>query len=82
MLIACLQQIERRVIDLRNNSASLVDQWRAYHLLQGRRIEIDTYNGRVQGVCLDIDDDGALLLETADGIRRFLGGIITSFDVR
>ena len=59
-----------------------MDQWRAYHLLQGRQLEIDTYNGPLQGTCLDIDQDGALLLETADGVRRCLGGVITRFERR
>jgi BirA family biotin operon repressor/biotin-[acetyl-CoA-carboxylase] ligase len=80
LLIACLQQLERRLDELRRKSTDLVDQWRAYHLLQGRTLEIDAYDRRLRGTCVGIDDDGALLLETPTGLQRCLGGVITAFE--
>lgn len=80
LLIACLQQVEHRLEQLPNASESLVDQWRAYHLLHGRSITIDAYGQQFIGTCLDIDDDGALLIETPTGVQRCVGGTITHFD--
>jgi BirA family biotin operon repressor/biotin-[acetyl-CoA-carboxylase] ligase len=82
LLIACLQQLEQRLDALRRQSANLVDQWRAYHMLQGRSLEIDTYDGRLNGVCVGIDDDGALVVSTPSGVQRCLGGVITAFERR
>lgn len=80
LLIACLRQFERRWEQLRRDSVTLVDQWRAYHVLQDRRVEIDTYDATLRGTCRGIDRDGALLVETPTGIRRCLGGIVAAFD--
>ncbi len=82
LLVHCLNQLEARMQSLRTQPSSIADQWRAYHLLQGRRLELDTYREIRRGVCLGIDDDGALLLQTASGVERCLGGVIRSFERR
>jgi BirA family biotin operon repressor/biotin-[acetyl-CoA-carboxylase] ligase len=79
LLIACLHQFERRWEHLRAESVNLVDHWRAYHVLQNRPVQIDTYNGIVRGTCRGIDRDGALLVETPTGIHRCLGGVVAAF---
>jgi len=82
VLIACLQQLARHIDLFRQPTASLADQWRAYHLLQGMEIELEVYSKTVTGTCVGIDDDGALLLETEEGTSRFLGGVIQRFESR
>lgn len=79
VLIGCLQSLEQRLKSFRDGSTSLADQWRTYHLLQDMEIEIEVCSRKVSGICTGIDDDGALLLETARGTERFLGGVITQF---
>ena len=76
VLIACLRQFERRWDQLRRQAVDLVDQWRAYHILQDQPVAVDTYNSLVQGVCRGIDRHGALLVETGDGLQRLLGGTV------
>jgi BirA family biotin operon repressor/biotin-[acetyl-CoA-carboxylase] ligase len=82
LLIACLREFERRWEQLRGQSVDLVDQWRAYHILQDRTVEVDTYDGLVRGTCLGIDRDGALRVETPAGIQRCLGGVVVDFQRR
>lgn len=80
VLILCLQHLETRLEQLATHPRELLDQWRAYHLLSGQQIEVDTYGRTIQGTCLDLDEDGALLIETRSGIERCLGGVIRSFE--
>jgi BirA family biotin operon repressor/biotin-[acetyl-CoA-carboxylase] ligase len=65
------------LIESDGQRTELVDDWRSLCLLTGKRIELDVYGERVQGCCEGIDAEGGLRLRTADGIRRFLGGIVT-----
>jgi BirA family biotin operon repressor/biotin-[acetyl-CoA-carboxylase] ligase len=44
--------------------------WRAGDFLRGRTIRLDEATGAVSGTALGIDPDGALLIETAAGVRR------------
>ncbi|MDG2381774.1 MAG: biotin--[acetyl-CoA-carboxylase] ligase [Pirellulaceae bacterium] len=79
VLIGCLQSLEQRLKSFHDCSTSLAEQWRTYHLLQDMDVEIEVCSRKVSGICAGIDDDGALLLETPNGIERFLGGVITQF---
>lgn len=79
VLIGCLQSLERQLTSYQDPTRSLADQWRAYHLLQGMHVELEVYSRKVAGLCTGIDDDGALVLETEDGVERFLGGVVTQY---
>jgi len=48
--------------------------WIAYCDLAGREIEVDFHQKKLRGICRGIDEDGALLLETPQGIERVLAG--------
>ncbi len=53
-------------------------QWRAECALLGRPVQVITVQGAVEGVALDVDEDGALLLCLADGQTvRFLEGDVS-----
>lgn len=80
VLIHCLQQMEMRLQNLRAARRELADQWQAYHILQGRRVELVDGNRQWTGICHGIDDHGALLLQTADGFQHCPGGVVTKFD--
>lgn len=58
--------------------APLQARWQQYHVWQGRRVDIlGDCAGKISGTCLGADRDGALLLSTPEGIRRFLSGEIS-----
>jgi BirA family transcriptional regulator, biotin operon repressor / biotin---[acetyl-CoA-carboxylase] ligase len=46
------------------------DEWRSGDYLRGRAVRLDEAAGAVTGTALGIDGDGALLIETAGGVRR------------
>lgn len=80
VLIECLQQIDRRIQSIRQGDSTLLNQWRAYCLLTGKKVTIDNYDKVVTGICHGIDEDGALLLLTGDEMRRLMGGVVKRFE--
>lgn len=58
--------------------AALRDEWQARHAWQGRPVRI-LRDGRLemQGLCCGADSDGALLLQTANGLARCLSGEVS-----
>lgn len=53
---------------------AFADEWRALDLVTGRAVELHQHAGVVRGTASGVDDDGALLLRTAAGIRRYVSG--------
>lgn len=57
--------------------AAVRPAWERYSALTGRRVTVVDAGTREEGVVRGIDSDGALLLETAGGIRRIVAGDVT-----
>jgi BirA family biotin operon repressor/biotin-[acetyl-CoA-carboxylase] ligase len=55
-------------------------RWLSHAAHLGRRIAVRDGDGAVEGVFRDIDGDGRLLLDTADGVRRFAAGDVFPLD--
>lgn len=73
-----LQHMEDLYLDvLKNGFAGLLDQWRRYSITLGQEINVLGLQENFAGVARDIDDDGALLVETDGGIRRVLAGDVS-----
>lgn len=72
-LLTELAQVFDRFAD--GGFAALREQWQARHAWQDRPVRV-LRDGRVeqQGICRGADVDGALLVQTADGIERCLSG--------
>lgn len=62
----------------RDGFAPLRSEWQARHAWQERPVRL-LEEGHVlaEGTCLGADDEGALLLETATGVQRFLAGDVS-----
>lgn len=75
-LAALLAALGARMAELRQGGMrTTVAAWRARALGMGGEVEVDTPSGRLRGRAVDVDEDGALLLETAGGaVRRLLAG--------
>jgi BirA family biotin operon repressor/biotin-[acetyl-CoA-carboxylase] ligase len=54
-----------------------VEEWRAADALRGRQIDVHTPDGVARGVARGIDLHGALMVETLQGVRRFVSGEVT-----
>lgn len=68
----------RRVLEafdeLRADPETIVPAWRSAATTLGRQVEVATSAGAVAGTAVDIDDTGALVVETAAGRRRVVEG--------
>lgn len=56
---------------------SLVESWNRFDVYRGRAVALLLGKERIEGVHRGIDATGALLLETADGLRTFHGGEVS-----
>lgn len=58
--------------------SALRDDWLARHAHQGLQISLTNETGLcLQGLCLGVDHDGALLVRTADGVQRVVSGEVS-----
>ena len=62
---------------LREGFAPVLDEWRKYTITLGRLVNVIGVNETFYGTAVDIDSDGALLIETDDGIKRVLAGDVS-----
>ncbi len=60
-----LDRFERRMATF--SRREVIAEWKARTLTLGRQVTIATVNNTYQGLAVDIDEDGGLILETADG---------------
>lgn len=63
-----LDRFETRIADLRRDV--VIDQWRRLSTTLGRCVTIQTLTETVSGIALDVEENGALIIETAPGERR------------
>jgi BirA family biotin operon repressor/biotin-[acetyl-CoA-carboxylase] ligase len=62
----------------RDGLAPLREEWRAYHVHEGRPVVLKRPDGSIErGVAEGIADDGALLLRTSSGVQRFHSGDVS-----
>ena len=54
-----------------------VEEWRAADALHGRQVDVHTIDGVARGMARGIDLHGALVVETPQGVRRFVSGDVT-----
>ena len=78
VLVAVLDQIGERLTQLAVRDARLADCWKELCVLRGGRLEVAVGPRSIEGNCLGIDNDGALLVETPAGVERIFGGIVRS----
>lgn len=57
--------------------APFMKKWQQYDLTLGRELEISTAKGAVTGKGLGVNEQGALLLQSADGVLTFHGGEVS-----
>jgi BirA family biotin operon repressor/biotin-[acetyl-CoA-carboxylase] ligase len=62
-----------------NGFSAIKSEWQQRHAWQGQRVRIllEQAESAQGGICLGVDDDGALLLETSAGIERIFSGDVS-----
>ena len=66
----------------RAGAAAFLDEWQQADALCGSPVTVHTFDGERHGIARGIDADGALRVETAAGIERFVSGEVTLRAVR
>jgi BirA family biotin operon repressor/biotin-[acetyl-CoA-carboxylase] ligase len=66
-----LQELERwYLVFIKEGSPAILEAWRSRAHIEGRRVNVTSFGERLAGVAIDVDSDGALILETEDGKQR------------
>ena len=81
VLIGLLNKLKERLDWIGVRDQELRDRWRKRCLLTNRRVQVDTDNSQLVGLCQGIDDEGALLLDTKEGRKQCFAGSITLLEV-
>ena len=72
LIAAILNEMEQALDDMQ--SRELYEEWRSRSLTLGKRVRISSPEGDLMGQVLDLDQDGALILEQGGDKRRILAG--------
>lgn len=81
VLLALLERIEacwRKLAE--QGFGGLIEDWRTRGYLTGRTVRLSSGPQTITGRCTGIDDDGALLLQTENELRRCHAGTIVSVE--
>ncbi|VBB06414.1 transcriptional repressor c-terminal [Lucifera butyrica] len=78
LLTAILQQLESLYTGvLANGFASVLGEWRSHSITLGQNVEVLGGTGNFTGIAVDIDNDGALLIQTGSGVEKVLAGDVS-----
>mgnify|MGYP001814611498 CR=1 FL=1 len=56
-------------------SESVIDKWKIHNATLGRAVTVQTHNGTIQGIALDVDSNGELLVKQKDGrLKKIIYG--------
>jgi BirA family transcriptional regulator, biotin operon repressor / biotin---[acetyl-CoA-carboxylase] ligase len=74
LLSACLRGL---IAFEREGLKPFIEEWRAADALRGRPVAVSAADGTARGLARGVDVHGALLLETPQGVKRFIAGDVT-----
>ena len=70
-LQSLLQELEKwYTIFMKEGSAFILKAWRDRAHVKGRRVKVTSFGETLVGMAIDVDSDGALILETTGGKRK------------
>lgn len=70
-LVAVLSRFEEQGL------TALIPEWRQYDLYDGKRVLLQMGTRQIEGIHRGVEASGALLLETAEGVRAYHGGEVS-----
>lgn len=62
---------------LKNGFRSVLNEWKVYSITLGQVVNVIGIDRTFSGLARDIDEDGALLVETENGVERVLAGDVS-----
>lgn len=79
ILIDLLNRLDDRTAQFSRQPRLALAEANRQHVLTGRTVTVSIGEDRVTGVCIGIDEDGQLTLQTDAGIRRCASGVVSSW---
>ncbi len=79
VLTRVLTRLEKNLAAMGSGDDELQRRWRERCLLTDRHIRLELGTRTIEGTCAGIDDEGALVVKTEDGVERCFGGVVTHF---
>jgi BirA family biotin operon repressor/biotin-[acetyl-CoA-carboxylase] ligase len=79
VLIAILKRLDFRISQLTSQPRMALSDANRFHLLTGRSLCVQQGEERISGDCLGIDEDGQLVLQCENGVRRCASGIVAQW---
>jgi len=76
VLARVLIAIESRIAQLRTHGTQLKYDWQRLNLLVGQTVLVESNGRRMEGECLEIAQDGALVVDSVFGQQRFYSGTV------
>ena len=70
LALALLEGVAELPVQLQRDPENVLRRWRAHAFMLGRRVRV----AGKQGIAVDVDEDGALILDTGGRTERILAG--------
>jgi BirA family biotin operon repressor/biotin-[acetyl-CoA-carboxylase] ligase len=68
IMVAFLDAFERRLAAW--DAGGVIDQWKSRNVTLGKPVRVDTLRQSFEGMAVDLDENGGLVLQMADGARQ------------
>jgi BirA family biotin operon repressor/biotin-[acetyl-CoA-carboxylase] ligase len=59
-----------------NQTKEIISEWTKRSSTMGKKVEINTVNGKINGQAVKIDNDGGLLIKNKEKINKIIAGDI------
>ena len=76
VLLVVLREFDAAVTELSRRPVKLLSELNRHSLLNGRGVRVRTSDGEVTGFCHGVDEDGCLVVQTDNGLRRCSTGVV------
>lgn len=79
ILVKLLQSLADELEQWSAGESRLSERWKSRCLLTDRTVHLKVGEQRMMGVCGGIDDDGALIVHTPNGVKHVPAGVVEKF---
>jgi len=78
LMVALQKQLHEDLIEFESHGMKIfLPRWQEIDIFYGKEVKLLMGNNKVFGTCRGIDESGAILLDTTNGLEAFVGGEIS-----
>jgi len=70
LLQSCLKHLQSYYVFLKTDFEKILDEWRQLSAILGRQVRVSALGETLEGIAMDVDEQGSLLLEVSSGEVR------------